>query len=155
MTSPQRSRPRRQREAGFTLVETLIVVTTLAIAVLGLTNVAVSTAQIRQIELQRATAARVLEREIREIESADFATLQATYDNHGFDVVLEGRTVAMLRAVKGDADGLTGHVTVRVPSPPNDPTKLLELEVRIDWLGSNGPQHLQRSIRRSRLGASS
>ena len=155
MTSPSRSSPRRRREAGFTLVETLIVVTTLAIAVLGLTNVAVSTTQIRQVEMQRVTAARVLEREICDIESADFATLQATYGDVGFDVVLEGRSTVMLHAVKGDADGRAGHVTVRAPSPPNDPTRLLELEVRIDWQGSNGPQHLQRSVRRSRLGASS
>ncbi len=146
---------RRRTSAGFSLIETLVVATTLAISVLGLSHIAVSTERMRLADLEKAAAGRALEREIEEIKSTNFTAIQGTYNNTGFSVILEGEAHDLLRPVPGDADGKTGHVAVSVPNPPNDAAKLLEVNVQIDWTGVMGLQHLQRTFRLSNLGAGS
>jgi Tfp pilus assembly protein PilV len=141
---------RRRREAGMSLVETACAVAILAIAIAGLTNVAATTASLHETRLEKDTALRAVEKELSLVASSAFATIQATYNNAGFDVAQDGHGGAGLDALKGDADGKPGHVTVTAPT--GDATKLLEVAVRVDWNSRHGPQSVERRVRLARLG---
>jgi hypothetical protein len=149
-----RRRPaRRRRESGFSLVETLCVSTTLTVAVLGMTQVAVTATTLHQVGVQKAAAIEQVEEELGTILSTDFEDVAATHHLRGFGVRLDGATNDAFRAIAGDADGQPGLVTVSAPT--GNAAELLEVRVRLDWIGVNGPQHLERVQRLSRLGAGS
>jgi len=140
------------RRRGFTLVDVLVSTSLLVTAALGMTGIASFTAQMRRVNDERAVAVRALDREAAAIEAAPFDDLLDVHDGRGFAVLGEQTGRVMLRAQAGDADGFPGLVTVTVPDDPGDPNRLLDVMVRIDWVGSFGPQSLSRTLRLSRLG---
>lgn len=142
---------RRRRERGLTLIETVCAAVVLALAILGLSQVALSANAMQQSGVQKAAALREVERQLATIQSSDFTTIVATYDGAGFGVILDGATAEALPALANDADGRPGLVTVTAPT--GDPDALLEVRVRIDWQGRNGPQSVGRTLRLSRVGS--
>jgi hypothetical protein len=143
------------RRAGFLLVDVLVGTSLLVTAALGMTAVAASTAQLRRLNAERAAALRALDREEAVIESAPFDDLLAVHDGSGFAVLAEDSGAVLLRARAGDADGLPGRVTVAIPDDVGDPSRLLDVTLRVDWTGGFGPQSVTRTLRVSRLGAGS
>jgi hypothetical protein len=144
-------RDRRRREGGLTLIETVCAAVVLALAILGLSRVALSANEMQQSGVQKAAALREVERQLATVQSSDFASIVATFDGTGFGVILDGAAAEALTAVPNDADGRPGLVTVTAPT--GDPDALLEVQVRIDWLGRNGPQSVARTLRLSRVGS--
>lgn len=144
---------RRARVGGFTLIEVMIATVILVTAVLGLANVSVTTGALHNTGVEKAAAIHSVERELAAVAATAFATIQATHDGRGFSVTLPGEANAALHALKTDGDGLPG--LIRVTAPTGDPAHLLEIRVVIDWQGRNGPQHYERTIRLSSIGASS
>jgi hypothetical protein len=124
----------------------------LATGVLTLSSVAASANQLRKNIFEKAMAAEALDRELAVIEATPFEEIQADHDGRGFEVVLPGRASSMLTALPGDPDGLPGIIEVRVPDPPNNAEFLLEVELRLEWAGTNGPRRLSRIVQLSRLG---
>jgi prepilin-type N-terminal cleavage/methylation domain-containing protein len=151
MTKLQARRPRRDH--GMTLIEVMIAATILTTAVLGLSVVSVTTNELRATGQEKAAAMHAIERELSAVEATNFATIIATHNGRGFSVTLPGEVNTALRAVKGDADGLPGIISVTAPT--GDPAHLLEIRVRILWQGRSGPQQLSRTFRLSSLGSSS
>ena len=153
----RRESPGRRRHAaaerGFTLIETLIVASTLAVAILGMSQLSNITSALRRTGLEKAAAARAVDRELATITASNFTQIPATFNNVGFDVILEDSGKAILHPLIGDADGKTGNVTVTAPD--GDAGHEVEICVRVDWLGAHGPQHVQRTVRLSALGAGS
>lgn len=141
------------RRGGFTLIEVLIATAILVTAVLGLANVSVATGALRSTGVQKAAAIHAVERELAAVAATPFATIAATHDGRGFSVVLPGEATAALHALKTDGDGLPG--VIHVTAPTGDPAHLLEIKVEIDWQGRSGPQHFERTIRLSSVGAAS
>jgi prepilin-type N-terminal cleavage/methylation domain-containing protein len=146
-------RARRRGERGFTLVELAVATVLLVVGILALAHVALTIQQMKRADDERAMAASVLLDQLRSIETTPFGDVVANFDGHAFDVVLPGETNVALRAVPGDTDGRVGLVSVIAPTPPNDPTELLEATVRLDWDGAFGRVHLERHVRISRPGA--
>jgi len=138
---------------GFTLIEVLVATVILVTAVLDLAQVSVATNQLHSTGLEKAAAIHAVERELAAVAATNFTTITATHDTRGFSVTLPGMVNAALRSIKGDADGLPG--TIRITAPTGDPAHLLEIRVVIDWQGRHGPQHYERTIRLSSLGAAS
>lgn len=136
-----------------TLIETLTVATTLAIAVLGLAQISSAAQSLRATGVQKEAALRALDREVATVVATKFTDIPATWNNVGFAVTLEGKAHAALRALPGDGDGLPGLVSVSAPT--GDATKLIEVRVRVDWNGASCPQHVLRIVRLAALGAGS
>ena len=153
MTDPAGSRRRRRAASGFTLVEVLVVASMLAIAILGMTQISNVSAALRVSGREKAAAVRTLDREVAAVEATNFASIPTLWNNTGFDVTLEDKGKAILHPLPGDADGKPGVVTIFAPN--GDPSQLLEIRVRVDWNGTHGPQHVQRTVRLSALGAGS
>jgi hypothetical protein len=135
------------------LVELLIATVILTTAVLGLSIVSVTTADLRATGLEKSAALHAVERELAAVEATSFGTIVATHDGRGFSVSLPGAANAALRAIVGDADGLPG--TISITAPTGDAAHLLEIRVRIVWQGRHGTQQVARIFRLSSLGASS
>jgi prepilin-type N-terminal cleavage/methylation domain-containing protein len=146
-------RPRGRDARGFTLVELAVATVILVVGVLTLAHVALTIRAMHRADDERAMAATALLDQLHAVETTPFGDVVATFDGHGFDVVLPGEVSPALRALAGDPDGRAGLVTVTAPDPPKDPTELLEVTVRLDWDGSYGAQHLERRVRISRPGA--
>jgi hypothetical protein len=144
---------RRAGAAGFTLVDVAVATVLLVVGLISLADVALTLRSMGRADAERAVAATALLEQTHAIETTPFVGLIAAHDGRGFDVRIDGEAAAALRAVPGDADGLPGSIAVTAPSPPNDPTRLLEATVTIDWQGSFGPQRMVRRVRISRLGA--
>jgi prepilin-type N-terminal cleavage/methylation domain-containing protein len=142
-----------KHRGGFTLIEVLIATVILTTAVLGLANVSVTTGELRNTGVQKAAALHSVERELAAVAATPFANIQATHDGRGFSVTLPGEANAALHALKTDADGLPG--VIHVTAPTGDPAHLLQIRVVIDWQGRSGPQHFERTVRLSSIGASS
>ena len=87
-----------------------------------------------------------LERKSQEIEATAFAQVLATHHGTAFTVTAPGMVTNMLRPAPGDADGMPGSVTVTAPDPPNDPGLLLQVTIRVDWVGVAGTQSLVRTL---------
>jgi prepilin-type N-terminal cleavage/methylation domain-containing protein len=153
MTDPAGSAKRRHPASGFTLVEVLVVATMLAVAILGMTQISNVSAALRVSGREKAAAVRTLDREVAAVEATNFASIPTLWNNTGFDVTLEDKGKAILHSLPGDADGKPGVVTIFAPN--GDPSQLLEIRVRVDWNGTHGPQHVQRTVRLSALGAGS
>jgi hypothetical protein len=142
-----------RRRGGFTLVDVLVGASLLVTATLGMSGVAVFTSQLRRVNEERVIALRGLDREAAALEAAPFDDLLAVHDGRGFDIVDEESGAVVLRAVPDDADGQPGSITVGIPDDPGDPNRLLDVTLRVDWVGSFGPQSLRRTLRISRVGA--
>ena len=145
------ARPRGQR--GFTLIELAVAIVLLVVGFLSLAQVTLTIRTMKRADDERELAANALLDQLHAIEVTPFEDVVATFNGRAFDVFVEGAASPALRPVPGDADRKTGSVDVVAPDPPNDPTRLLEATVRVDWTGSFGPQRLVRSIRISRPGA--
>ena len=143
----------RRAESGFTLVELAVATVLLVAGILALAHVALTVRQMKRADDERAMAAAALLDQIHAIETTPFGDLVKNFDGHAFDVVLPGEATPALRAIPGDTDGRVGLISVAAPTPPNDPTELLEATVRLDWDGGFGPVHLERRVRVSRPGA--
>ena len=146
-------RRRRRHSSGFTLVEVLVVATMLAVAILGMSQISHVSAALRVAGREKSAAIRTLDREVASIQATNFAAIPGRWDNTGFEVTLEEKGRSILHPLPGDVDGLPGNVAVSAPN--GDPSQLLEIRVRIDWNGTHGPQHVQRTVRLSALGAGS
>lgn len=144
---------RRRAESGFTLVELAVATVLLVVGILALAHVALTVRQMKRADDERAMAASALLDQVHAIETTPFGDLVKNFDGHAFDVILAGEATPALRAIPGDTDGRVGLISVVAPTPPNDPTELLEATVRLDWDGSFGPEHLERHVRVSRPGA--
>lgn len=144
---------KRRRSGGFTLIEVMVVATMLAFAILGMSQISNVTAALRVAGREKSAAVRTLDREVAAIQATNFAAIPARWNNTGFEVALEDKGRAILHPLAGDIDGMPGNVAVSAPN--GDPLQLLEVRVRIDWNGSHGPQHVQRIVRLSALGAGS
>jgi hypothetical protein len=142
---------KRCRAGGFTLVEVLVVATTLAVAILGMSQISSISAALRKSGQEKAAAVRALDREVAIVTATNFTAIPGTWNNAGFEVTLEESGKAILHPLAGDADNMTGNVVVTAPT--GDASKLIEIRVRIDWAGTHGPQHVQRIVRLSALGA--
>lgn len=140
-------------EHGLTLIETLCAAAVLTVAVLGLSQVALTTHELQQSGAQKAAATRTLQDQMARVQSTDFSALQTTFDGAAFDVVLEGATTAALPPQDGDVDGRAGSIAVTAPT--GAPADLLLVVVRVDWSGHNGPQSITRALRVSRVGSGS
>jgi hypothetical protein len=149
---PRADSKRRRSRRGFTLIDVLVGSALLVVAVLGLTGVAVSSNELRRSNFERVAALRALGTELATIEAASFGDLLPEHDGRAFDVVAEASGNVMLRSRPDDRDGRPGSVAVSVPDDPGDPDRLLDVTVRIDWVGSFGPQSVARTLRVSRLG---
>lgn len=125
----------------------------LVVGILALAHVALTVRQMKRADDERAMAASALLDQIHAIETTPFGDLVKNFDGRAFDVVLAGEATPALRAIPGDTDGRVGLISVAAPTPPNDPTELLEATVRLDWDGSFGREHLERHVRISRPGA--
>jgi hypothetical protein len=147
-------RPSRARATrGNTLIESLVATTILVTAVLSLANIAVTTGELRVSGLAKAAAMHAVERELAAVSATKFSTMVATHNGRGFSVALPDMKGAVLVPLKGDPDRLPGSISVTAPT--GDPAHLLEIRVRVDWQGRNGPQHVERTTRFSDLGAGS
>ncbi len=147
------ARARTRARRGLTLVETVCAATVLTVAVLGLSQVALTSSELRESGAQKAAATRAVQQQLAQVQASDFATLLATWNDTAFDVVLDGATHAGLRPQAGDVDGRAGRVVVTAPT--GQPGELLEVLVRVDWVGANGPQSVARTLRVSRIGSGS
>ena len=136
-----------------TLVEVLFATVILTTAVVGLSNVAMTTNHLHAAGVEKSAALHAAERELAAVEATNFATIVAAHDGRGFSVTLPGMANAALRAPPGDLDGLPGSISVTAPT--GDPDHLLEIRVRVDWQGRSGVEHVDRTVRLSLLGASS
>jgi prepilin-type N-terminal cleavage/methylation domain-containing protein len=146
-------RGERHRSGGFTMIEVLVVATMLAVAILGMSQISQVSAALRVAGREKAAAIRTLDREVASIQATNFASIPTRWDNTGFEVTLEDKGRAILHPLPGDVDGMPGNVAISAPN--GDPAQLLEIRVRIDWNGTHGPQHVQRTVRLSALGAGS
>ncbi len=144
---------RRRSSGGFTLIEVMVVAMMLAVAILGMSQISNVSAALRALGREKAAAVRTLDRQVAAIQATNFAAIPARWNNTGFEVALEDKGRAILHPLPGDADGMPGNVSVSAPN--GDPSQLLEIRVRIDWNGAHGPQHVQRIVRLSALGAGS
>ncbi|HET6165173.1 MAG TPA: prepilin-type N-terminal cleavage/methylation domain-containing protein [Planctomycetota bacterium] len=138
---------------GFTLIEVAVSIVLLVVGLLTLAQVALTIRSMKRADDERELAANALLDQLHAIETTPFADLAATFNGRAFDVFQEGAAAPALRSLPGDVDGKPGAIAVVAPDPPKDPTRLLEATVRVDWVGSFGPQHLVRSLRISRPGA--
>jgi len=152
LRAQRRSAQVRSRR-GLTLVETVCAATVLTVAVLGLSQVALTSSDLRESGAQKAAAMRAVQEQLAQVQATDFALLLATWNDTAFDVVLGGATHAGLRPQAGDVDGRSGRVLVTAPT--GQPGELLEVLVRVDWAGANGPQSVARTLRVSRIGSGS
>jgi hypothetical protein len=146
---PAATRARR----GLTLIETVCAATVLTVAVLGLSQVALTSNELRESGATKAAALRAVQQQVAQVQATDFAALLATWDGAAFDVLLDGATHAGLVPQANDADGRAGSVVVTAPT--GQPGELLEVLVRVDWAGANGPQSVARRLRVSRIGSGS
>lgn len=151
--SRSKIRKRRLGAAGLTLVDVAVATVLLVVGLVSLADVALTLRSMGRADAERAVAATALVEQTHLIETTPFLTLLATHDGRGFEVRIDGQAGIALRALPGDADGLPGSIAVIAPNPPNDPARLLEATVTIDWEGSFGPQRLMRRILISRVGA--
>jgi hypothetical protein len=142
-----------RRRDGFTLIDVLVSTSLLLTAALGMTAVTAFIAQMRGVDRERVAALRALDREAAAVELCPFDELLAVQDGRGFPVLKDDAGRVKLRALNGDADGLPGSVTVSVAPDVGDASRLLEVTLRVDWIGSSGPQAVSRTLRISRLGA--
>jgi type II secretory pathway pseudopilin PulG len=143
------SERRKRRASGISLIEVMIATVILTTAVVGLSNVAVTTSALRAVRVEKAVAMHAIEQQLAAVEATDFATILATHNGRGFAVTLPGEVNAALHALPGDFDGLPGSIAVTAPT--GDPDHLLEIRVRVDWQGRHGAQHLDRIVRLSNL----
>ena len=141
-----------RRRRGFALIDVLVGTSLLVTSALGMTSVAVFTSQMRQLNDERALALRALDREAALLEAAAFDDLFAIHDGRGFELDAEDAEGSALRCQAGDADGFPGSIAVSVPDEVGDPNRLLDVTLRVDWVGSFGPQTMARTLRISRLG---
>jgi hypothetical protein len=151
--SRSRNRKGRAGAAGLTLVDVAVATVLLVVGLVSLADVALTLRSMGRADAERSVAANALLEQAHAIETTPFQGLIAAHDGRGFAVGIDGQAGAALRAVPGDADGLPGSISVIAPNPPNDPARLLEATVTIDWQGSFGPQRMVRRILISRLGA--
>lgn len=148
------SSPRKRRaDAGLTLVDVAVATVLLVVGLISLADVALTLRSMGRADSERAVASTALLEQAHAIETTPFASLIAAHDGRGFDVRIDGQAGVALRALPGDADGLPGSISVIAPNPPNDPARLLEATITIDWQGSFGTQRMTRRILISRLGA--
>lgn len=140
-------------QTGFTLIDVLISAAIMVIALSGATNAVISAAQMRKLQAENIRIAQAVSTEMANVEATSYDQIMAQHNGRSFPVLhpLTGRTV--YRAQDGDVDGLPGLVTITAPPPFNDPTVLIEITVRIDWVGSFGPRSEVRSLRLSRMGS--
>lgn len=143
----------RRGELGLTVIETLCAAAVLTIAILGLSQIALTSTELRESGVQKNAATRAVQEQLALIQATDFAELTASFDGAAFDVMLEGAANSALAPLAGDADGRTGSVAVTAPTA--QPGELLEVVVRVDWNGRNGPQSVARTLRVSRVGSGS
>ena len=144
---------KRRGERGFTIVELSVTIVLLVVGLLSLAQVSLTIRSMKRADDERELATNALLDQLHAIETTPFGDLVATYNGRTFDVFQEGAAWPALRPLPGDLDGKPGGIDVVAPNPPNDPARLLEATVRVDWVGSFGPRHLVRSIRISRPGA--
>lgn len=151
--TPKRHSRNSRGERGFTLIEVAVSIVLLVVGLLTLAQVALTIRSMKRADDERELAANALLDQLHAIETTPFGDLVATFNGRAFDVFQDGAAAPALRPLPGDIDGKPGAIAVVAPDPPNDPTRLLEATVRVDWVGSFGPQRLVRSIRISRPGA--
>jgi Tfp pilus assembly protein PilV len=120
---------KKPRQAGFTLVEAIVTALVLAVGVMGLMGAFALSGALSQTAREWTVASTAARGKIEEIRGASYTSVLATYNNQSFQV-------AGLTPARGDEDGVVGRVTVTVPTPPNDASRLLEVVVEIHWDGS-------------------
>jgi len=108
---------RRQRQAGFTLLEGLIAFTTLSIAMMGILSTVVETNALRISTRESMVASQAAQSVLDEMTTADFAQLFALYNGDPADDPAgagtapgSGFAVPGLQAFQGDPDGLPGRI---------------------------------------------
>ncbi len=146
------SRVRRLRRGGFSLIETLVASAILLIGIVALASSAVMAMHLRKTQALKMLAAEALDQEMAAVQATPFTDIRAQHDGRGFAIFAEGKVNAALNALTNDADGLPGNITVTAPAPFNDFNRLVDVTVRVEWQGTNGPQALRRTIRLSRAG---
>lgn len=111
------SRAMKRARAGFSLIETLMVMVVLAIGLGGMASVLGYTTALVQVDQETTRAANAAADMAETLRSADFPTLFARYnsdptDDPGAPGSAAGRGFAVegLQAVAGDADGLVGEI---------------------------------------------
>lgn len=142
-------------DGGFTLVEVMVGISILAVSILGIASFAATSQRLTRTAEEKDAAREALAAKLQEVEGTPFAQIQATHDGTGFAVTKAGAANNMLRPLPGDADGLPGSVTVTVPPNPGDPSRLLQVVVRVDWQGPNGPRSMSQAVLLSVTGAGS
>ena len=133
------------------LVETSCASTILALAIAGLTNIAATSANIHKLGVQKSAAIRAVERQVATIVASDFDKLIADWNNVGFQAGIDGKAGSALQAPPGDADKLPGRIEVSAPT--GQPSELIEIFVRVDWLAPSGRATVSRRLLLSRLGS--
>jgi hypothetical protein len=146
-------RGRGRRRGGFTLVEVAVATVLLVFGLLALAEVAFTIRSMTRADRERALAGAALLEQARAIETTPFAQIVTTHNGRSFTVTIDGQATPALRALPGDLDGMPGSISVVAPTPPNDPFRLLEATLSLDWQGSFGPQRMQRRIRIAHSGA--
>jgi len=142
----------RHTQQGFTLIEVMFGAAILAIAVLGVSSMATASQKLTQSSEEKGAALEAVEEKLREIEATDYDQIAAVHHQTGFSVTATDVLNNMLPPLVGDADGMPGNVQVAVPAPPGDGNSMLQIDVRVDWVGSSGPRALTRTTFLSRLG---
>ena len=140
---------RRTRPApgGFTLLELMIGTIVMSVSLLGMLGLIESGfgASRAARELTHAENGAVLKLEqIRNLARTNFSQVLTTYSG---SAAARNFAVPPLAAKIGDADGMPGRVTV-APSAVGG-TNLVDVTVRIDWRGANGPRSYELTSRLS------
>jgi hypothetical protein len=141
----------RTSQQGFALPDVLIGTVILVVAVFSLASAALSTSKLRRTVEEKDLAIQALDEICNRIESTSYDDIVLSYNGMGFMVDPWG--IEFLNVVPGDADNRPGSVIVTAPAPFNDPDELLQVEVRVDWQGTAGPQFVRRVLLISKPGA--
>lgn len=116
------------RDAGFTLVEAVVTALVLAVGVMGLMGAFALSGSLSATAREWTVASAAARGKIEEIRGSNYSSVLASYHNQTFDV-------AGLTPARADEDGTVGLVTVTVPDPPDDASRMLEIVVEIRWDG--------------------
>ena len=133
--------------AGFTLLEMMIGSIVMSVSLVGMLGVIGAgfgmSRSARELTQAKDAAVRKLE-QIRELSRTNFAQVQANYTGTS---AARNFAVPPLSATVGDADGRPGRVTV--VSSALGGASLLDVTIRVDWRGANGPRSYELQSRLS------